>query len=436
MKSRQLALLIFSLMIIPNVGCQGWYRVRDTFYFCEPIDEAIHSYNCHCAAKRAWKARFDRYCERESVDHFGAGFRAGYADVAMGKPGCVPPLPPRRYWGWRYQNCEGQQCVAGWFDGYPAGARAAEEDGAGSWSRMQTSYLIDAQYAARMPGAKRGGPVPPGAMFPGEELEEVPASQTTLPPTSVNTPLQGVPETEVTPVETPAAPVGPSDSDVESTEEVGVFRKLESTPAKIVKAPIVVKEVAPTPLVEEQPAKAEETAAPIVDAPIRRLDMPAVELLSGVSVPKKQEVKIESAPVMQVEETTAPEFAETSSEKISSEAVVEQVAEPAIKEVVEPVLKRLEVPTAGIVAETPAYSLGDESKSRTEPAPVISGQVKRKLPPIIPSKSKKQLAPIVQPVEERGRFTQLATPSLNKQVAFESQDSEESFGLRRIGKSK
>jgi len=80
------------------------------------------------------------------IEHFGAGFRAGYEDVAGGANGCTPALPPRKYWTWKYQTPEGQGKTAAWFAGYPHGAKAAEEDGAGNFSQIQTSAEIKAEY--------------------------------------------------------------------------------------------------------------------------------------------------------------------------------------------------------------------------------------------------------------------------------------------------
>lgn len=88
-------------------------------------------------------------------------------DVADGGTGCVPTFPPREYWGWKYQSCEGQARVAAWFAGYPHGARAAEEDGIGNYYQIQTSANIQHQYSQHglMDPAYQGiYPVPPDAV--------------------------------------------------------------------------------------------------------------------------------------------------------------------------------------------------------------------------------------------------------------------------------
>ena len=81
------------------------------------------------------------------MKEFAQGFKAGYMEIADGGTGCSPAFPPREYWGWKYQSCEGQARVAAWYAGYPHGARAAEEEGIGSWTQIQTSTSIQQQYA-------------------------------------------------------------------------------------------------------------------------------------------------------------------------------------------------------------------------------------------------------------------------------------------------
>lgn len=394
MRSRKLALLLMALAVIPSLGCRSWYQIRDTFYFCEPIDEAILTYNCNRAAKAAWLTRESRFCDRECLDHFAAGFRAGYADVAMGGTGCPPPLPPRRYWGWRYQNAEGQKCVASWFDGYPAGARAAEEDGVANWTRMQTSYLIDAQYAARMPGARRGGPAPSGIPFPGEEIEALPA----LTPSSAQ----------------PGSAPSPADTEIHA-------------PGYLSEEPI---EAAPVPSgdygVLRNPTESETTIAPVepevelesTQSVLRKFDMPAVEVLSGVSVPKKQLASLEPAPEVNISETTPIES-----------------SEPAIARALPPIVSPKSSSTSsGVIAETTGYSLsGDEAQTESTHE---AASVKRSLPPIVPSKAPKSAPPIIRSLKERGRVTKLEKPSPTKPVSFEEDVEEEKPVLRRLETSK
>jgi hypothetical protein len=413
MRSPKLTLLAFALLIVPNVGCQTWYGVRDTFYFCEPIDECFHTYHCNRAAKAAWAARMDRHCDRACLDHFGAGFRAGYADVANGGTGCPPPLPPRRYWGWRYKNCEGQQCVAGWFDGYPAGARAAEEDGVANWSRMQTSYVIDAQYAARMSGSRRGGPIPPGAAFPGEELlEEVPAAA-------------GAADSAIpVPAEEPVQKYVPGEYEAEPLGNLNPSLKNRTSLPPVIKKKQVTEPVA---AVEEPVVEASGTEAAETTPVIRQFDMPAVEILSGLSVPKKDTATAEPAPEMEIVESV-------DSDDVANEQVEAETANTVPPS--ESTIRRL-APGAGVIAETPEYSLNGDSEmiqQPTEAKPV--SDTRRTLPPIVPSKVNKQPTPVVRPVEESGRTVKLSNAAETKQVSYEADSAEEAPVLRRLGQTK
>ena len=105
----------------------------------ECIDDFLLGYRNRAWSAKAWHNHKDQFCDQSHMPDFCAGFRQGYEDVAGGSGGCTPPLPPESYWGWRYQSVEGQGKVGAWFSGYPHGARAAEEDGIGSWATIRTT---------------------------------------------------------------------------------------------------------------------------------------------------------------------------------------------------------------------------------------------------------------------------------------------------------
>jgi hypothetical protein len=127
-------------------GCAAVTGVSEYLAYNDTQNDFVLGWRNVAWARQAWKLRYPEYMSEPYVDHFGAGFRAGYIDVASGSNGCTPTLPPRHYWSWRYQTPEGQGKVAAWFSGYPHGARAAEEDGAGNWSNIQISATAQAEY--------------------------------------------------------------------------------------------------------------------------------------------------------------------------------------------------------------------------------------------------------------------------------------------------
>jgi hypothetical protein len=120
--------------------------LHDQIAYNHHVNELVTGRHNRRLAKQAWKSRCSEFCDQPHFRDFGAGFRDGYCDVACGGDGCPPPLPPRKYWKSRYENYQGQGRVAAWFAGYPHGARAAEEDGAGAWRSIQLSPSIQQQY--------------------------------------------------------------------------------------------------------------------------------------------------------------------------------------------------------------------------------------------------------------------------------------------------
>lgn len=104
----------------------------------DAIDEFMVGYRNQAWSARSWHQNKDKFCNQAHNRDFAAGYRQGYEDVAAGGNGCTPAMPPRAYWGWRYQSPEGQAKVSAWFAGYPHGAKAAEMEGLGSWSEIRT----------------------------------------------------------------------------------------------------------------------------------------------------------------------------------------------------------------------------------------------------------------------------------------------------------
>jgi hypothetical protein len=150
----------------------------------------------------AWMECRWNYAEcQDYLCDFGNGFREGYANVMGGGEGCVPALPPRKYWGNCYQNADGHAAVVAWFDGYQHGAAVAKADGGGSYGRVPSSddiYRRNCQMpvdlnldafknrntGAGEPPALMDGDVPPlpeGELAPMRNPSGVPYSPEVLP---------------------------------------------------------------------------------------------------------------------------------------------------------------------------------------------------------------------------------------------------------------
>lgn len=97
------------------------------------------------AAWRSWE-RVDK-CYGRCVQHqydFAAGYRAGYRNVALGGEPVQPVLPPRGYWGPKFQTPRGKARIAAWFDGYAHGGVGAECEGARDLSTIPVSPEVRA----------------------------------------------------------------------------------------------------------------------------------------------------------------------------------------------------------------------------------------------------------------------------------------------------
>src|SRR5262245_59264262 len=101
----------------PVVGPSAFATGPVAYY--ETTESIILGWRNHVWSKRAWYQQRHLFAAHPYVVDFGEGFRSGYLDVAGGGDGCVPVLPPRRYWSWRYQSPEGQAKTNAWFEGYP-----------------------------------------------------------------------------------------------------------------------------------------------------------------------------------------------------------------------------------------------------------------------------------------------------------------------------
>lgn len=110
-----------------TAGCQSTY---------DSVNDGMFSMRSRLYACAAWNDFSPNSGEVYYHGHFKQGFKDGYAAVLAGKGGCLPALPPRKYWTTHYQTPAGHEKMLTWFEGYAYGAMAADEDGIGAWSRV------------------------------------------------------------------------------------------------------------------------------------------------------------------------------------------------------------------------------------------------------------------------------------------------------------
>ncbi len=147
--------------------------IKEQMHYYDEADELITGWRNLVWSQASWKKHQEQFESHPYVHDFGEGFRAGYRNVASCGNGCPPPVAPRKYWSWRYQTPEGQAKMAAWFEGYPHGARAAEEEGIGNWSQIQISYATRQEYCDRCIGGMPGPTLVPGTP-PGPGVELIP----------------------------------------------------------------------------------------------------------------------------------------------------------------------------------------------------------------------------------------------------------------------
>ncbi len=142
-----LALTAVTGLLGSTTGCSSLSGFQNEFRYNRSMDEFVAGYRNSAWSAKAWHCRKHQFCNERYLHDFCRGFRAGYESVADGGNSCTPAFPSREYWGWKYQSAEGQAKVSAWFAGYPHGAKAAEEDGVGNWTQIQTSTGIQSEYA-------------------------------------------------------------------------------------------------------------------------------------------------------------------------------------------------------------------------------------------------------------------------------------------------
>ena len=200
-----IAVVMIASALVSSTGCTAWTGAQNSWQYNRYWNDGMMSYRQKCMATKAWHSRKHCYVNQKYLKDYSRGFKAGYMDVAAGRDGCTPAFPPREYWGWKYQSGEGQARVAAWFSGYPQGAMAAEKEGVGNWTQIQTSRGIQNEYVehGRMPTEYNGiYPVPPfdqnfqsampnAEVLNGEVIETTIIEGTTeqrVPPTSLRIP--------------------------------------------------------------------------------------------------------------------------------------------------------------------------------------------------------------------------------------------------------
>ncbi len=165
--------LLVGLAVVCS-GCSLTKGLNNYLTYNDNSNDFVMGWRNSVWATQAWHNEKRQFVDHPEFRAFGNGYRDGYQAVASGGNGCPPPLPPRRYWTWKYQTPEGQSKVAAWFEGYSYGATAAEADGAGNFQDIQVSYAIETQYSPEFQAGQIPSNRPNEFVIPGEPTDSGP----------------------------------------------------------------------------------------------------------------------------------------------------------------------------------------------------------------------------------------------------------------------
>lgn len=132
-----LASLAAGFLTTGLTGCTIMGGLQSKLTNSECIDDFMVSHRNKVMATKAWLRTEKCFKNHSRLKDLRAGFIEGYMDVANGGSGCTPTVVSSDYWGWKYQSGDGQAAVNAWFEGYPLGVKAAEEDGIGFYNQIR-----------------------------------------------------------------------------------------------------------------------------------------------------------------------------------------------------------------------------------------------------------------------------------------------------------
>ena len=125
-----LALGLIGVTVVGSTGCRlSRNACRSLRSRTECIDEFMISYRNRAMAEKAWHCNRNQLCDKRYEREFKDGFIQGYMEVATGGDPCTPLVAPSTYCGWEYQCADGHNAVNAFFQGFPAGVQAADQDG-------------------------------------------------------------------------------------------------------------------------------------------------------------------------------------------------------------------------------------------------------------------------------------------------------------------
>lgn len=111
---------------------------------CDNILTSFTAQNC---ARRDLKSLRDT-CDSLTLD-FRQGYTQAYIDLAVGRPACVPAVPPEKYWHAWHRSCAGSEAVEEWYAGYRTGLDYGVNGGVSRFNRIvipEEGCCVSAKY--------------------------------------------------------------------------------------------------------------------------------------------------------------------------------------------------------------------------------------------------------------------------------------------------
>jgi hypothetical protein len=243
--------------------------VIEPIHYCRRADELIECHRNHDLAEQAWAEFAGKGPCVAHSDDFAKGFKQGFADFLFaGGTGAPPPLPPRHYWGSKYQSAEGRRAIEDWFGGFRQGAETAKHNGWRRFIEVPTTATLAGSLPAAATAPPRPEPVGPAAPVlpsprPLEKAPDEAAAKSRSPHSTVGATARPKPVVAAAPVYSPPPPQAKAPADdkrshdrkpqgivpllpASGTETVHVAPAVEETPIGPVPAPIAGQGEQPT----------------------------------------------------------------------------------------------------------------------------------------------------------------------------------------------
>ena len=137
--------LLQSLLVLaavwPACGCLLLTGARNLLV--EPLAEytleCLEARRNETLAAAAWRSVLASHPPGSFSPHYAEGFLQGFVDyLNAGGQGAPPPVPPRKYWGVRYETPEGHSAIQDWFAGFRHGAEMAAQSRYRDWIVLPT----------------------------------------------------------------------------------------------------------------------------------------------------------------------------------------------------------------------------------------------------------------------------------------------------------